>query len=106
MAQRTIDDLIETKPEELEELAAENVLAPVEWKYESRRRTEIQAAVRNRDLVAIEATYLTNGGSFASACEVGEGNLESEEEFESMLDISLARDNRVTPLPLAVEEGA
>jgi hypothetical protein len=91
-------NMVNTNPEEL---AAENALAPVEWKYGSRRRTEIQAAVQNGELVAIEATYLTNGGSFSSACETGEGNLESEQEFDSMLDISL-----VTPLPLAVEEGA
>jgi len=100
---QTVPNLLKSK---LEELAAENVLAPVEWKYDSRRRAEILAAVRNGQLVAIEATYLTNGGSFASACEVGEGNLESESEFDSMLDISLARDNRVTPLPLSAEEGA
>jgi hypothetical protein len=37
-----------------EDLAAENILAPTEWKYESRRRTEIHAAVQNGELVAIE----------------------------------------------------
>jgi hypothetical protein len=87
-------------------LDPENIVAPVEWKYESRRRAEIQLAIRKGELVAIEATYLTNGGSFVDACEVGESNLEAKDDFESMLDVSLARENSVTPLPLADEEDA
>jgi hypothetical protein len=88
-----------------EDIATESVLVPVEWSYDSRRRADIQTAVKKGQLVAIEATYLTNGGSFAAACEVGEGNLDMGEGFESMLDISLARVNDVTPLPMAAKEG-
>lgn len=92
--------------EDPQALAAENVLAPVEWKYDSQRLEEIRAAVGEGRLVAIEATYLTNSGSFSSACEIGESNLDSAEEFDSMLDIKLARDKDVTPLPIAVAAGA
>ena len=94
------------KTEKPEDLAAESALAQVEWRYDSRRRAEIQLAVQNGELVAVEATYLTNGGSFSSACEVGETNLDASEGFDSMLDVSLAREHGVTPLPLASEEGA
>jgi hypothetical protein len=90
--------------EDPQALAAENVLAPVEWKYGRERLEEIRAAVTEGRLVAIEATYLTNSGSFSSACEVGESNLDSSEEFDSMLDIKLARKKDVTPLPIAVAE--
>lgn len=89
-----------------EELPAENLVPPVEWKYEADRLKEIQEAVKNWKLVAVEATYLANGGSFADACEVGASNLDELDEFDSMLDISLARDNGVTPLPLTVEDRA
>jgi hypothetical protein len=90
--------------EDPQALAAENVLAPVEWKYDSQRLEEIRAAVSEGRLVAIEATYLTNSGSFSNACEVGGSNLDSAEEFDSMLDIKLARDKGVTPLPIVAGE--
>ena len=95
-----IAEWMKTSPEEL---AAENGMAPVVWKYEARRQVEVQAAVKKGALVAVEATYLTNGSSFASACEQGANNLDpsSDEAFDSMLDVSLARDNDVTPLPMA-----
>jgi hypothetical protein len=83
-------------------LAAENVLAPVEWKYDAQRLKEIREAVAEGRLVAIEATYLTNSGSFSSACTEGATNLDIAEEFDSMLDIKMARDKDVTPLPLAM----
>ena len=86
--------------------AAENVLAPVEWKYDAQRLEEIRTAIEEGKLVAIEATYLTNSESFSSACEVGASNLDNAEEFDSMLDIKLARDKGVTPLPIALSEGA
>lgn len=94
--------LLSQNPEDF--LIAETA-PPVVWKYDSKRRAEIQAAVQNGELVAVEATYLTNGGSFASACDTGQSNLDPGEEFDSMLDISLARENGVTPLPLRAEEG-
>jgi hypothetical protein len=100
------ETLLSLLPQDLEDIASESVLEPVEWRYDVRRRAEIKTAVQNGELVAIEATYLTNGGSFAAACDVGESNLDADEGFEAMLDISLARDNRVTPLPMAIEEGS
>jgi len=96
--------LTRNQPTSPDFLDPENIITPVEWKYESRRRGEILLAIRKGELVAIEATYLTNGGSFVDACEVGESNLEANDDFESMLDISLARENNVTPLPLSQEE--
>jgi len=92
--------------EDPQALAAENVLAPVEWKYDAQRLEEIRAAIEEGKLVAIEATYLTNSGSFSDACKVGASNLDDKDEFDSMLDIKLARDKGVTPLPIAVTEDA
>lgn len=84
---------------------AESLLPPVEWQFDRYRRKEIQEAVECGDIMALEATYLTNGGSFVDACEVGTENLTNDAAFESMMDIALAREKGVTPLPLAVEEG-
>jgi hypothetical protein len=58
-------------------------------------------AVRNGFLVAVEATYLTNGGSFSEACATGAENLSDSTAFDSMMDIALAREYDVTPLPIA-----
>jgi hypothetical protein len=73
---------------------------PVEWKFTSVRRQDIVAAVDAGHLVAIEATYLTNGSSFSDACATGAENLSDAREFDSMLDVTLARDYDVTPLPM------
>jgi hypothetical protein len=48
---------------------------------------------------------LTSRGGFWEAIEEGQRNLEDPEQFHSMLDIKLARDADVTPLPLAEYEG-
>jgi hypothetical protein len=85
---------------------SEAAVPPVEWKFDVSRWKDILAAVERGDLAPLEATLLTNGGSFASAIEEGTGNLADESEFDSMLDVALARELNVTPLPLAAEEGA
>ena len=43
---------------------------------------------------------MTNRGGFWDAIEQGSRNLDNAEEFQSMLEIKLARDSNVTPLPL------
>jgi hypothetical protein len=74
---------------------------PVEWKFSNIRWQEIVDAVSDGVLVAVEATYLTNGGSFSEACATGAENLNDDTVFDSMMDISLAREYDVTPLPIA-----
>ena len=63
------------------------------------------ADVNSGHLVMLEATYLTSAKSFAEAKEQGRANLRSRNEFDSMLDIQVARthDPPVTPLPIINE---
>ena len=72
----------------------------VEWKFSNIRWKEIVEAVADGALVAVEATYLTNGGSFSDACVTGAENLNDSSVFDSMMDIALAREYDVTPLPI------
>jgi hypothetical protein len=41
---------------------------------------------------------------FEEAIEEGRNNLRSKAEFESMIDIALARNANITPLPIRGEE--
>jgi hypothetical protein len=61
--------------------------------------------VTSGDLVLLEATYLTSASSFAEAKEDGRANMRSRSEFDSLLDIRLARSAKppVTPLPIINE---
>jgi len=63
---------------------------------------EIMAYVTSGDLVMLEATYLTGAYSFQDAKKEGRANLRSRKEFDSLLDIQLARTASppVTPLPI------
>jgi len=73
---------------------------PVEWKFTNARWQSIVDALAAGHLVAVEATYLTNGGSFSEACATGAENLNDAAEFDSMMDVTLAREYDVTPLPM------
>lgn len=73
------------------------------WDFQLSQYREILAEVQAGRLVPIETTLVTGRGSFADAVADGVHNLASRREFESMLDILLARTdgrNRVTPLPI------
>ena len=66
---------------------------------------EIMAYVTAGHLVMLEATYLTATKSFAEARDEGRANLRSPSEFDSLLDIQVARTATppVTPLPIINE---
>ena len=61
---------------------------------------EVVQQVRDRKLVPIESTMIARRGSFWEAVDAGIENLRSKRQFHSLLDVRLARDNRVTPIPL------
>ncbi len=64
---------------------------------------EIMGAVQTGRLVPLETVSLTGHAGYAEALEEGYKNLGSRREFDSMLDIQLARSDerwRVTPLPI------
>jgi hypothetical protein len=55
---------------------------------------------QTRQLVPLEATFLTNRKGFDQAVRAGKENLRSQRDFHSMMDVWAARDHGVTPLPL------
>lgn len=72
------------------------------WRLTKLNYAEVMHYVTTNHLVMLEATYLTAAKSFAEARTEGRTNLRSRAEFDSMLDIQVARtaDPAVTPLPI------
>jgi hypothetical protein len=89
--------------EEEEREETESFAQKLPWEFDKSRYQEVFEAVKSGDLVPLETTMLTNRGSFWDAIDEGVNNLREPEEFYSMLDIRLARENGVTPLPLSGE---
>ena len=75
------------------------------WRLTALNYSEIMAYVTAGDLVLLEATYLTSASSFAAAVTEGRANMRSQREFDSLLDVRLARTSwpPVTPLPILAE---
>ncbi|UGY02530.1 hypothetical protein [Bradyrhizobium quebecense] len=65
---------------------------------------EIVQCVNAGKLVPLETVRLTENAGFAEAIEAGCENLAAEDEFEGLVDIALAREQQVTPLPILGEE--
>ncbi len=61
---------------------------------------EIRRYTASGELVALEATLMTAGGSFREAIDAGLANLDDEAEFDYMIDLASARAAHITPLPL------
>jgi hypothetical protein len=58
-------------------------------------------------LVPLETVWLTQRASFADAIDEGLRNLSGRGEFDSMIDVNLARSDKlspVTPLPIRRED--
>ncbi|MDH4323668.1 MAG: CHAT domain-containing protein [Betaproteobacteria bacterium] len=73
------------------------------WAFQPSQYREIVGEVQAGRLVPLETTLVTGRGSFSEAVADGVQNLASRREFESMLDVLLARSDRrsrVTPLPV------
>lgn len=87
----------------LTDSAAEAGRGPVSsyaWYLQKSHYREILQLVQAGDLVPLETVFLTRRYSFAEALEEGLGNLRSRSEFHSLLDVRLAREKGVTPLPI------
>jgi hypothetical protein len=78
---------------------------PYGWSLGKLSYDEIVGFVTAGDLVLLEATMLTSASSFSDAVEEGRANMRSRREFDSLLEILLARSARpsVTPLPIVGE---
>jgi hypothetical protein len=77
----------------------------IPWMFDPSRFEEVARCVKDGYIVPLESTLLTSRGGFWEAIDEGIRNLEDSEAFEWMLDIKLARDADVTPLPLAEFDG-
>jgi hypothetical protein len=75
---------------------------PYGWRLGPMQFREIRAYARADKVRFLEATGLTLGYSFAKALEEGAENLRTRNEFDSLLDVQVARRSTppVTPLPI------
>jgi hypothetical protein len=72
------------------------------WRVASPQFSEIRSCLVGERLRFLEATGLCFNYSFAESLDEGSANLKSREEFDSLLDVALARRATppVTPLPM------
>jgi hypothetical protein len=70
------------------------------WLFEKSGYREIRECVEKGDLAFVETVMLTKHSSFRAAVEEGKRKIQSDADFESMMDIALARESAVTPLPV------
>jgi len=62
--------------------------------------SRLLAMVKRADLIPLETTLLTKHKGFWDAVDEGIFNLSSGRDFQYMIDVKLARENGVTPLPI------
>ncbi|MEQ1907841.1 MAG: hypothetical protein ABMA15_03415 [Vicinamibacterales bacterium] len=79
-----------------------SLVDPFGWRLGTQQYAEICQYLRQGRLRFLEATGLCLNYSFEEAIEEGAANMRSPEDFDSLLDIRLARRARpqVTPLPI------
>lgn len=73
------------------------------WIIEKENYREVVQYVNDGKLVPLESVRLTENSGFWDAVEAGREHLAEKREFHSMVDIALAREKQVTPLPLLGE---
>jgi hypothetical protein len=69
------------------------------WVFPSSFHAEIMKQIKDGNLVPLETVWITTRSKFAEAQDTGWENLLKASEFEGLIDITLARENDVTPLP-------
>ncbi len=74
------------------------------WMLGKNFYTQILELVNRGEIVPLEPTLLTKRGGFWDSVEEGTLNLSNPTAFNYMIDIRLARQNGVTPLPLWDQE--
>jgi hypothetical protein len=82
--------------------AGSRYVDPYGWRLRKHNYLEVMAYVTSGHLVMLEATYLTDAKSFADTKVEGRANLRDGDEFDSLLDIQVARTAvpPITPLPI------
>jgi hypothetical protein len=74
------------------------------WFFKQDTCREIVRYIQERKLVPLETVRLTENCGFWEAVDAGIANFDDPTEFEAMVDIKLARDLLVTPLPILGEQ--
>ncbi len=70
------------------------------WAVGRAMTPEIVREIREGRLVPLETVRLTENCGFAEAIEAGKENFEDLDRFEFLIDIAIARQHDITPLPL------
>jgi hypothetical protein len=70
------------------------------WYLRKSAYDEIVQLVSNGDLVPLESVWLTENSGFWEAVEGGRKNFRPKRDFAAMIDIIVAREKLVTPLPI------
>jgi hypothetical protein len=68
--------------------------------YALKNFLEARALIAEGKVVPLETVWLTTHGAFSEAIDEGRRNLRRANEFDSMIDVTLARGAGVTPLPI------
>jgi hypothetical protein len=89
----------------LARIADVRLVEPYGWRLTKLHYDEIMEYVKSGDLAMLEATSLTEASSFADARSAGRDRMRSRDDFDSLLDIKLARSAKpaVTPIPILHE---
>jgi hypothetical protein len=105
------DELKTAHPENIEEivradakLTATPTVQEEAWQLGAATYREIVSLVNANKLVPIETVRLTENCGFWEAVSAGRDNLRVQRDFDSMIDIALAREKQITPLPILGEE--
>jgi hypothetical protein len=80
--------------------ASERTTERFEDAYVLKNFLEARSLITAGKVVPLETVWLTTQGAFSDAIDEGRKNLRQASEFDSMIDITLARKERVTPLPI------
>lgn len=80
--------------------ASERSTEHFEDSYALKNFLEARALIADGHVVPLETVWLTNHSAFSDAIDEGRKNLRNAREFDSMIDIALARNAGVTPLPI------
>jgi hypothetical protein len=105
------DELKAVHPENIEEIVRANAdltatpnAQEEAWLLGAATYREIVSLVNANKLVPIETVRLTENCGFWEAVSAGRDNLRVQRDFDSMIDIALAREKQITPLPILGED--
>lgn len=72
----------------------------IPWMVHTEGYDQVLKQISDGRLVPLEATLMTESESFHQAIEEGYSNLRTRDEFHSLIDLAIAREKEVRPLPL------